>query len=123
MSRTIINFSLPASSGISMEGNGYMWFENNALMIEYRLQDGILGLLRSNIQRLTLPLAHLKEIKFTPGFLHSKLTICMDSLDFFQKIQSASGKIWEVSIPRNEKTKAADFVKEMMQRIAKTQRG
>jgi antitoxin component YwqK of YwqJK toxin-antitoxin module len=121
MSRTVVNFSLPASSGIATEGSGHMWFENDALMIEYQLQDGILGLLKSKIQRLKLPLAHLTEIKFTPGFLHSKLTIRTDSLDFFRKIQNASGKIWEVDIRQSEKKKAADFAGEMMQRIANIQ--
>ncbi len=48
--------------------SGMLVLDNGQLTLEYQTADAILGLLRSSVKRIALPLAHLRAIEARSGF-------------------------------------------------------
>ena len=48
--------------------SGMLVLDNGQLTLEYQTADAILGLLRSGVKRIALPLAHLRAIEVRSGF-------------------------------------------------------
>jgi hypothetical protein len=97
------------------EGEGLLHNEGTHLCVEYQVKDGIVGMLKSEIKQLRIPIDDLVSVTLTKGWFGTrwpgaKLIIQADRMDAFEDMPSASQGRLELSISRKDFEVAEDFV-------------
>jgi len=112
-----IPFNIENSSHGLTEVQGLMRVENHHLVLEYRTADTILGLVKTELKEVWIPLVELESIVYRKRFfgLHRRLVIKARKQSSFGAFpESKLGQI-ELHIQWRDRTAAEDFCLELQQ--------
>jgi hypothetical protein len=113
-----VPFTLDRVWGGFGEGTGLLHDEGTHLVLEYELQDGVFGAVKTGVKRLQIPFDDLVSVTMTKGWLGAswlgvKIVIQTKRLDTLNGVPGASqGKV-ELSIARKNHQLAEKFVDDL----------
>ena len=110
-----VPFTLSNVFGGFAEGEGLLHNEGTHLCLEFQVKDGILGVLKSEVRELRIPLENVASVTLTKGWFGTnwfgvKIVIQADRMEAFQDVPGASQGRLELSISRKNYEAAEDFV-------------
>ena len=106
---TTIPFKTQSPQGFK-EIEGIAKFSTAGIVLEFEAK--ILGLIKTGVKEVRLPLAEILDIKFKKGFLKfaAKIEIRLKSFAKLNELPSKDGKI-SLKIPRDDFERASEAVK------------
>ncbi|MEZ4745440.1 MAG: hypothetical protein R3C41_05155 [Calditrichia bacterium] len=113
-----IAFKIPSVYSDLGEGDGVLHLENDQITIEYQIKDAFIGVLKSNIQKVIVPLLDIHDIVFQPKLINSKLILCTKEMATLANIPGSEKGELKLNIARAEKENAQKFVDDVMFRVS-----
>lgn len=113
---TTIPFKTQSPQGFKeIEGIGK--FSSAGIVLEFEAK--ILGLIKTGVKEVRLPLAEILDIKFKKGFFKfaAKIEIRLKSFAKLNELPSKDGKV-SLKIPRDDFERAEDAVKTLQKHLA-----
>lgn len=113
---TTIPFKTQSPQGFKeIEGIGK--FSSAGIVLEFEAK--ILGLIKTGVKEVRLPLAEILDIKFKKGFFKfaAKIEIRLKSFAKLNELPSKDGKV-SLKIPRDDFERAEDAVKTLQKYLA-----
>jgi hypothetical protein len=97
------------------DAEGLLRNETTHLCLEYQVKDGILGVLKSEVHELRIPMENVASVILTKGWLGTKwfgvkLIIQADRMETFEDVPGASHGRLKLKISRQYREAAEDFV-------------
>jgi hypothetical protein len=97
------------------EGHGLLRNEGTHLCLEYQIQDGIAGVLKSDIRQVRIPMEEVASVTLTKGWFGMnwwgvKIVIQGTRMEAFEDVPGASGGRVELSISGKDHEAAENFV-------------
>lgn len=113
---TTIPFKTQSPQGFK-EIEGIAKFSTAGIVLEFEAK--ILGLIKTGVKEVRLPLAEILDIKFKKGFLKfsAKIEIRLKSFAKLNELPSKDGKI-SLKIPRDDFERASETVKTLQKHLA-----
>jgi len=107
------NFTLPFKIDDLYEGfaesEGLLSFDKLSLKIEFSTKDSFIGLIKSDLKLVYIPLNKIAKIKYKKGFFSDKMFIVTNSLDVAQKLPGSEGNEVELGIKKKNREDAQMF--------------
>ena len=106
---TTIPFKTKSPQGFK-EIEGFAKFSSAGIVLEF--ESKILGLIKTGVKEVRLPLAEILDVKFKKGFFKfaAKIEIRLKSFAKLSELPSKDGKI-SLKIPRDDFERASETVK------------
>jgi hypothetical protein len=97
------------------EGHGLLRNEGTHLCLEYQVQDGIVGVLKSEVRQVRIPFEDVASVTLTKGWFGMnwwgvKIVIQGTRMEAFEDVPGASGGRVELSISGKDHEAAENFV-------------
>jgi hypothetical protein len=97
------------------EGHGLLRNEGSHLCLEYQVQDGIVGMLKSEVRQVRIPIEDVSSVTLTKGWFGMnwwgvKIVIQGTNMEAFEDVPGASGGRVELSISGKDHEAAENFV-------------
>jgi hypothetical protein len=97
------------------EGEGLLHNERTHLRLEYQVKDAIVGVLKSEVRELRIPIENVASVTLAKGWFGTtwfgvKVVIQADQLETFEDVPGASYGRLELKISRQNREAAEDFV-------------
>lgn len=107
---TSIPFKIQGLHGGFSEAEGIGKFSSAGIVLEFEAK--ILGLLKTGVKEVRIPLAEILDIKFKKGFMKyaAKIEIRLKSLAKLNELPIKDGKV-SLKIPRDDHERASQTVK------------
>jgi hypothetical protein len=109
------SFSIPVKLADSFEGfaesKGLLISNDEAILIQFQTVDAILGVVKSGISEVKLPLANLVELSYKKSLFGNKLILKVDNLRLIEKLPECNNNEVVLSIARKDIDDAIDFVR------------
>lgn len=93
------------------ETKGLLKLKNDALRLQFQTKDAILGMLKSDLMEVDIPLKHVEEIGYKKSILGNKLFITVDNLRVIEQIPGNDGNKINLTVSRKDFEKAVDLVR------------
>lgn len=94
------------------DAEGVLRISSEALTLEYRVKDNLIGVVKSGVSTAVIPFDHIDEVDFRSNFLRTSLNIRVNSIQIVGDVPGAKqGKII-LKIPRRYKKEAAEIAHE-----------
>ncbi|MCB9069811.1 MAG: hypothetical protein H6629_18690 [Calditrichae bacterium] len=113
-----IAFKIPSVYSDLGEGDGVLHLENDQILIEYQIKDAFIGVLKSNIQKVIVPLVDIHDIVFQSKLIHSKLILSTKKMSTLANIPGSEKGEIKLNIARSDKANAQQFVEDVMFRVS-----
>ncbi len=113
-----IAFRIPSVYSDLGEGDGVINLENDQITIEYQIKDAFIGVLKSNIQKVIVPLLDIHDIVFQPKLINSKLILSTKEMATLANIPGSEKGELKLNIARADKENAQKFVDDVMFRVS-----
>ena len=108
-------FSIPIKLNDSFEGfaesKGLLLLKNGAVIIQFQTKDAILGMVKSDLKTVDIPLENLIEISYKKSIFGNKLILLVDNLSFVELLPSSDSNEIVLSIARKDIDTAIDLVR------------
>jgi hypothetical protein len=108
-------FSIPIKLSDSFEGfaesKGLLLLKNGAIIIQFQTKDAILGMVKSDLKNVDIPLENLIEISYKKSIFGNKLILLVDNLSFVELLPSSDSNEIVLSIARKDIDTAIDLVR------------
>ena len=108
-------FSIPIKLNDSFEGfaesKGLLLLKNGAVIIQFQTKDAILGMVKSDLKTVDIPLENLIEISYKKSIFGNKLILLVDNLSFVEQLPSSDSNEIVLSIARKDIDTAIDLVR------------
>ncbi len=108
-------FSIPIKLNDSFEGfaesKGLLLLKNGAVIIQFQTKDAILGMVKSDLKNVDIPLENLIEISYKKSIFGNKLILLVDNLSFVELLPSSDSNEIVLSIARKDIDTAIDLVR------------
>lgn len=108
-------FSIPIKLSDSFEGfaesKGLLLLKNGAIIIQFQTKDAILGMVKSDLKNVDIPLENLIEISYKKSIFGNKLILLVDNLSFVEQLPSSDSNEIVLSIARKDIDTAIDLVR------------
>ena len=92
------------------EAAGILRLEDDTLLVEFRIQDNMVGILKSEIKVVEVHFEDLEEVSFTKGIFGHSLKIRIPWMALSDQIPSEKPGEWTFRIVRKDAEIALDFV-------------
>lgn len=108
-------FSIPIKLSDSFEGfaesKGLLLLKNGKVIIQFQTKDAILGMVKSDLKTVEIPLENLIEISYKKSIFGNKLILLVDNLSFVEQLPSSDSNEIVLSIARKDIETAIDLVR------------
>lgn len=108
-------FSIPIKLSDSFEGfaesKGLLLLKNGKVIIQFQTKDAILGMVKSDLKTVEIPLENLIEISYKKSIFGNKLILLVDNLSFVKQLPSSDSNEIVLSIARKDIETAIDLVR------------
>lgn len=105
-----LRFSLPnVYEGLGL-GTGIATANAEGLRLEFEVKDGFVGVLRSGVRNVSIPMDELYSVNLKQGWFTTKLFVRTRSMATLQSIPGADGAQVELRIARKDRTAARTLV-------------
>ena len=101
-----VPFTTEAYEGFATT-EGLLKHEADAIIIEFKTKDAFVGLIQSEVKRITLPLADLTGIEFKSKMFSNKLYIRSNSMQILDKIPGSKQGVAVFKIRRQDRELAS----------------
>lgn len=109
------SFSIPVKLSDSFEGlaesKGLLSIKDNSINIQFQTKDAILGMLKSDLINVELPLAHVIEISYKKSLFGNKLILKVDDLQLLGELPDCDNNEVSLAVARKDVDLAIDFVR------------
>ena len=92
---------------------GIVFLFEDAIVVQYETKDAVIGIVKSGLKEIEIPLDAVEEVTFNAGLFRNKLTIVVNDMDYCVDIPGGDGN--RISLPI--KKKYADNAEEFVQAI------
>ena len=108
----VVPFSISDVFGGLGEGRGLLKDEGHHLTLELQLQDAIVGVLKSPVQKIYIPIGDVVSLTLTKGLLGIgvKLVLQTSNVDLFSDLPGASQGRVQLGIARRDIDDAEQFL-------------
>lgn len=89
------------------KASGLLKLEEGHLVMEYQVEDAIVGMFKSDVKEVSLPISELLEVEFKKRFFSAKLILRGQSMKVFQDVPGTEQARCELKIKRGERDMAA----------------
>ena len=89
---------------------GLLRINDNSLIFEFLTKDAVLGLIKTEVQQVTVAFEDIEEVNFKKSMFGNSLQIRLASLVIAQKIPAQKGSNVELNIARKDADIALSFV-------------
>ena len=107
-----VPFKVDQFEGLATSRGTVFLFEN-AIVVQYETKDAVIGIVKSGLKEIEIPLDVVEEVTFNAGLFRNKLTIVVNDMDYCVDIPGGDGN--RISLPI--KKKYADNAEEFVQAI------
>jgi hypothetical protein len=114
---TSVPFSIPQAYGGFAECHGVVRCDAEGLRLEFESKDGFLGVLKTPIRDLRIPLTDLQRIEFKPGWFSATLELQSRSLRTWEGVPGAEGSSLALDIARRDREAAAELASVVSLRV------
>ena len=108
-------FSIPIKLADSFEGfaesKGLLSIKDENILIQYQTKDAILGVVKSGLTEVKIPLANLLEISYKKSLFGNKLILKVNDLKIIAELPECDNNEVSLSIARKDIDDAIDFVR------------
>ena len=94
------------------DAEGVLRISPDALTLEYRIKDNLMGVVKSGVSTAVIPFDHIDEVDFRSKFLWTSLNIRVDSMQIVGDVPGAKQGMVKLKIPRRYKREAAEIAHE-----------
>ena len=88
------------------EIEGRLRAHEGVLLLEYRMKDAVLGVLRSRVKELRIPFDDIEDIEFHNGWFRKRITVRARGLRSFADIPGAEGGTLVLVVARRDAARA-----------------
>ncbi|GJM13406.1 MAG: hypothetical protein DHS20C12_18090 [Pseudohongiella sp.] len=107
-----MTFSVWDSSGL-LESDGMLSFSDGALNVEYQTSDSVLGLLKTSLKEIEIPVENIRQARIEQKMFGTELVLQGSSLRAFKHLPGCVGGIFRVKINRQSQLAAQNLVDEI----------
>lgn len=93
------------------ETTGLLKLKNDSIQIQFQTKDAILGMLKSGLQEINIPLNHVEEIGYKKSIFGNKLFITVDDLRIIEGLPNSDNNKVTLGVSREDFEKAVDLVR------------
>jgi hypothetical protein len=108
------SYSIPIKLADSFEGlaesKGLLISNEDVITIQFQTVDAILGVVKSGLTEVKLPLANIVELSYKKSLFGNKLILKVDNLRLIEKLPECNNEV-VLSIARKDIDDAIDFVR------------
>ena len=94
------------------DAEGVLRISPDALTLEYRIKDTLIGVVKSGVSTAVIPFDHIDEVDLRSRFLWTSLNIRVDSMQIVGDVPGAKQGMVKLKIPRRYKREAAEIAHE-----------
>ncbi len=109
------NFNIPVKFKDSYEGfaesSGLLSMNDEQLMIQFETKDAILGVIKSGLKTIQIPLKNIVELGYKKSIFGNRVTIEVDDLSYIAEVPNRDNNQVTLIIERNYIETAIDFVR------------
>jgi hypothetical protein len=109
------SFSIPIKLADSFEGlaesKGLLSIKDESILIQFQTKDAVLGVVKSDLTEVKIPLANLVELSYKKRIFGNKLILKIDDLRIIAKLPESDNNEVVLSIARKDIDEAIDFVR------------
>jgi hypothetical protein len=95
------------------EVHGRLRIGDGVLLLEYRMKDAVIGVLRGRVREQRIPLIDIESIEFHNGWFRKRIIIRANSIASFTDIPGAEGGVLVLRIKRQDAERARLCVSRM----------
>ena len=103
-----IPFTIPFAARLA-KSDGLLRFDGTALLLEFESRDALVGLLKSDLREVRIPIAEINAIDLHKGFFSSTLDVQTSTLRATRGIPGSSHGRFSLSLSRKD-TPAAELL-------------
>ncbi len=85
---------------------GIVRLDECALVLEFEVSDAVLGLLKSQIKKIEIPLQEIQSARMEKGWFSATLTIRVNNLAVLSEVPGSEGGEAELEISRKDRPQA-----------------
>ncbi len=111
---TSLPFTIPLLLGVA-KAVGLLRLEGRSLLLEYELTDRTLGLLRSELKTVRLPLIEVDELTLTPGWRFDLVQIRVSTLRVARNIPGHDCGIIQLRTQKRDRNFASNLLQSALQ--------
>jgi len=117
-----IPFSIAAYDGFASV-EGLMSFDDLSLTLEFELKDSVVGLLKSDVKNVQIPVEEIVSIELHKGWFRTRLAIQASTLNATKGIpESSQGRV-TLSIARSHRDAVEQLVSRVVDKIEQRNSG
>ncbi len=109
------SFSIPIKLADSFEGlaesKGLLSIKDESLLVQFQTKDAILGVVKSDLTEVKIPLANLVGLSYKKSLFGNKLILNVDDLRIIAGLPESENNEVVFSIARKDIDEAIDFVR------------
>lgn len=109
------SFTIPIKLSDSFEGlaesKGIISLKEDSVNIQFQTKDAILGVMKSGLIEVSIPLVNLVELSYKKSLFGNKLILKVDDLRIIEKMPNSDNSEVVLSIARGDIDEAIDFVR------------
>ena len=108
-------FNIPIKFKDSYEGlaesSGLLSMDDNQLIIQFETKDAFLGVIKSGLKTIQIPLKNVIELGYKKSIFGNKITILVDDLSYIEEVPNRDNNQVTLIIERKHIETAIDFVR------------
>ena len=119
---TSLPFSIPGTYQGFAEVAGLATLDGDALVLEFEVKDAVLGLVRSGVEVVRLPVDDLASVSLDQSWLHADLVVRARSMRSVSEVPGSRQGQVRLRIARRDRATAEEFSATLLRRIVDKQR-
>src|SRR5688572_1691976 len=110
MDSAYVPFSFPDVYQGLAKGGGIAIATDVGLTLEFQVKDGFFGVIKSGVQKVSIPLSELQSVALKQGFFRNRLFIKVRSMTILADVPGSDVGQVELRVARNDKRAAQALV-------------
>ena len=112
-------FSFSDVYGGFAEAHGLARLEESELVLEFEVKDAVLGVIKSGLKDVRIPLSDIASVRIKKGWFSSKVVVCTTSLAALADVPTADQAQVTLRVKRANKALALSFVGAVQAKLGK----
>lgn len=92
------------------EAHGFLFYEGHTIFLEYQKEDGILGIVKSDIKEAKIPFSAVSDITFSKNLFSSSVEIFANKMKDFEGVDMAKRGVIKIKIKRKHRKEAESMI-------------
>ncbi|MCZ6852297.1 MAG: hypothetical protein O7G86_00135 [Gammaproteobacteria bacterium] len=97
---------------------GIVFLFEDTIVVQYETKDALIGMVKSGLKEIEIPLDVVEEVTFNAGLFRNKLTIAVNDMDYCVDVPGGDGNRISLRIKKKYADNAEDFVQAVLLRAS-----